>query len=127
MLGYYDSSPVLLVASLITSECADVDLSNCDHHDCVPRLSVRTRLRLGMRLWDKDGERNRRAVLGWISLALVTSAVAVYWLSFSFSFGNPGAPEWDVHFHHWSRISIEVVALGFICGVFGSGKEKGLF
>jgi hypothetical protein len=77
-----------------------------------------------MRLWDRDGDRDRRAVLGWTSLALVTSAVAVYWLSYSFSFGNPGGPEWDLHFHHWSRISIGLVALGFICGVFGSGKEK---
>ncbi|HKV77331.1 MAG TPA: hypothetical protein VJP02_04285 [Candidatus Sulfotelmatobacter sp.] len=77
-----------------------------------------------MRLWDEDGERGSRAVLGWLSLALVTSAVIVYWLSLSFSFGNPGGPEWDVHFHHWSRISIGVVALGFLCGVFGSGKEK---
>jgi hypothetical protein len=76
-----------------------------------------------LRLWDTDGQKSRRAPLGWISLALVTSGVAVYWLS---AFGSPpvATPEWDVYFHRWSRISIGVAALGFIFGIFGGGKER---
>ncbi len=76
-----------------------------------------------LRLWDRGDEKSRRMPLGWISLALVTCGVAVYWLS---AFGSPpvATPEWDVYFHRWSRISIGVAALGFICGVFGGGKEK---
>lgn len=76
-----------------------------------------------LRLWDRDGQNSRRAWLGWISLALVTSGVAVYWLS---AFGSPpvATPEWDMYFHRWSRISIGATALGFICGVLGGGKEK---
>jgi hypothetical protein len=76
-----------------------------------------------LRLWDHEGEEGRRPIAEWLSLILVTSAVAVYWLS---AFGSPpvATPQWDVYFHRWSRISILISALGFVVCLFGSGKEK---
>lgn len=78
-----------------------------------------------MRLSDRSSEKNRRTQLGWISLALVTLGVAVYWLS-AFSSPPVATPEWDVYFHRWSRISVGIAALGFIFGVLGGGKKKWL-
>jgi hypothetical protein len=76
-----------------------------------------------LRLRDHEGEEGRRPIAEWLSLILVTSAVAVYWLS---AFGSPpvATPQWDVYFHRWSRISVVISALGFILCLFGGGKEK---
>jgi hypothetical protein len=76
-----------------------------------------------LRLWDRESEKGRRPMAEWLSLVLVTSAVAVYWLS---AFGSPpvATPQWDVYFHRWSRISTLIAALGSILCLFGGGKEK---
>jgi hypothetical protein len=76
-----------------------------------------------VRLRYRSGEKNLRMQIGWISLALVTSGVAVYWLS-AFSSPPVATPEWDVYFHRWSRISVGIAAVGFIFGVLGGGKRK---
>jgi hypothetical protein len=76
-----------------------------------------------LRLRDHEREEGRRPIAGWLSLTLVTLAVAVYWLS---AFGSPpvATPQWDVYFHDWSRISNMISALGFILYLFGGGREK---
>jgi hypothetical protein len=76
-----------------------------------------------IRLWDVDGRKDRRALWAWVSLALVSLAVTVYWLS---AFGEPpvATPEWDVYIRRWSRISIAATMLAFTTGFLGGGREK---
>lgn len=76
------------------------------------------------RLAQRERPANARAVCSWVSLALVSLAVLICWLS-AFSSPPPATPQWDIHVRKWSRVSLGIAVLAFIFGVFGKGKKQG--
>jgi hypothetical protein len=78
-----------------------------------------------VRMWRFDDLKQKKVMVGWVSLVLASIATGLFWL-WGFNHPMPATTDFDLYFFKRAKWSIGIAVLALITTPFGKGRFQWL-